>query len=900
MLRPTICTHFHSWFLIDLGLQPLLGAMLLYGMQNSATCLAAWRKQMKRLLVVTLLAFPMVSAQAQVESLSLDHGWQFRQSSPALPQGPTAEWRPAIVPGDVHLDLINNKLIADPFFGANEAKLQWISDADWEYRTELTVPASLASRKHLELVFDGLDTYALVYLNGQQVLTANNQFRIWHVDAKALVHAGTNELRVVFPAQDKAAETIARRDPWFGRNTVGAKSYIRKAAYEHGWDWGPSFVTSGIWRPAHLDGWDTARIADLHVRQSDVASTAAHLTAEVEVIADGDGTGTLELIVTPPGGASPQRQTRNVVLHGGSNTLTFPVDLTHPQLWFPAGYGAQPLYTVTARLHLRDGHGDDQRTVRVGLRSLQLRREVDKWGRSFEFVINGIPVYAKGANVIPSDSFPNRVTREKLRAMLQSAKDANMNMVRLWGGGYYEPDDFYDLCDELGILIWHDFMFGGEWQPGTYDFRQSVEQEARDQLTRLRNHPSIVLWCGNNEIESGFHSKDRDKLDPPALMRLWQDYLVLFHGTLARSVAQYDPEVPYWPSSPSADLEATTPEYRSGDDHVWDVWHGRMPFSTYETNHSRFVSEYGFQSFPQLSTVESFTTPADRTSIFTPVMLAHQKSGSGNELIQTYMLRDYTQPKDFESFLYVSQVLQAEGIKIDAEHLRRQRPRNMGSIYWQLNDCWPVASWSSIDSFGHWKALQYYARRFYAAVFVSPHLEDGRLAVYAVSDRTTPRTGTLTLTTLHFDGTVVATKTMPVTLPPLSSTMLYVQPVSEMPSAGSDLTRTFVDAKLVVEGEPSSENLTYLVPTKQVHLPPAHVTVQVEATASGSVAKVHTDQLARSVLLASTDAETTFQDNYFDLLPGETRTVALYSRINPKQLQDTLKVRSLESAFEPE
>lgn len=647
----------------------------------------------------------------------------------------------------------------------------------------------------------------------------------------------------------------------------------------------------------HLDGWDEARIADFHVKQNDVSSSSAHLSAEVEIEAGTDMRGRVEVTSTAPGGgAGPAIPVRPLLLHPGRNVVSLSVDVAQPQLWFPAGYGSQPLYTFQATLHT--GAGKETRTARVGLRSLRLRRDLDKWGRSFEFVINGVPVFAKGADVIPSDSFANRVTPAQYRAMLVSARDANMNMVRLWGGGYYEMDEFYDLCDELGILIWHDFMFGNEWQPGTYDFKLNVEREAEDQLRRLRNHPSIVLWSGNNETEIAFHWLDRDKLDPTVRLRMWQDYLALFHGTLAQSVARFDPEVPYWPSSPSADLEETSADFQSGDDHIWDVWHGRVPFSTYEQHHSRFVSEYGFQSFPEMRTIESFTAPEDRTGILTEVMLAHQKNNEGNSIIHDYLLRDYAEPKDFASFLYVSQVLQAEGIKLGAEHLRRERPRTMGSVFWQLNDCWPVASWSSIDSFGRWKALQFYARRFYTPILVSPHVEGGDLAVYVVSDRTESRSGTLLLQHLGFDGKVLSTRSQQVEVPALASTVVLKTHLTELAQEGGNgLDQGFIVATLTVPQEPVSRNVTYLVPTKQIKLPPANVRFAVTREGSGIVVKLGSDTLARSVRLASRDDTAVFEDNYFDLLPGETRTVHVKTSEVPDAFMKTLEVRSLVDAF---
>jgi beta-mannosidase len=446
-------------------------------------------------------------------------------------------------------------------------------------------------------------------------------------------------------------------------------------------------------------------------------------------------------------------------------------------------------------------------------------------------------------------------------------------------------------------MVWQDFMFGNDWQPGTYGFENNVEKEAGDQVRRLRRHPSIVLWSGNNETEIAFHWMDRDKLPSDVRLQMWQDYLTLFHGVLARTIARLDPELPYWPSSPSADLEPTSPAFASGDEHIWDVWHGRVPFSTYETHHPRFVSEYGFQSFPDIRTIETFTTPEDRTSIFTPVMLAHQKNNEGNSLIREYMLRDYSEPKDFDSFLYVSQILQAEGIKLGAEHFRRDRPRTMGSLYWQLNDCWPVASWSSIDYTGRWKALQFYAKRFYAPVLVSPHVEDATLKIAIVSDRTERRSGSLRVQRLRFDGTSVFDKTISVEIPPLSSHTAYAVPLAELSAADSDLTRSYVVSTLCVAEEPPARNIAYLVPTKQIKLPKAHISLSTEATPGGASLVVHTDNLARSIEISSDDPTATFDDNFFDLLPGETRKIGMTTRLPMEQLKSSLHVRSLIDAF---
>jgi beta-mannosidase len=831
--------------------------------------------------------------------IALDHGWQFRQITPAA-QDAENGWLPATVPGDVHLDLLANKKIPDPFFRDNEAKLQWIENESWEYRLKFEVTPALLARTNIDLAFDGLDAASTVYVNGVQVLAADNMFRIWRVPVKGRLHAGSNLLRVVFPSPVKAAAEIAARDPWQPKTATAAKTYIRKAAYEYGWDWGPRFVTSGIWRPVRLEAWDKVRITDFAIHQRDVSAEVAHLSVEVEVEAATAGPARITVNYHQAGvpvTGMPVFVTSAANLHAGRNVISLPIEIRKPKLWYPAGYGDQPLYEFTAQLGVT-GQWAELRTAKAGLRSIVLDRHPDKWGRSFQLVVNGIPVFAKGADVIPFDSFPARVKTADYRRILESARDANMNMVRHWGGGYYETDEFYSICDELGIMVWQDFQFGNDWQPGTYDFKLNIEAEADDQVRRLRNHPSIVVWCGNNETEVALNWGDRAKLPLEVKFQMWQDYITEFSGILTRVVARLAPETPYWPSSPSADYEETSASYHTGDDHIWDVWHGRVPFSTYETHHSRFVTEYGFQSFPEMKTIEAFTQPEDRTGIFTPVLLAHQKNNEGNSIIHDYLLKDYPEPKDFPSFLYVSQVLQAEGIKIGAEHFRRSRPETMGSIFWQLNDCWPVASWSSIDYYGRWKALQYYARRFYAPILVSPHVEDGSLKVYIVSDKTDAKAATLRVRLMDFTGKVLLEDKHAIDVSPLSSKDYLDWPLKKLTDAGAaDASRVFIVADLNDAGTQISRNIAYLAPTKEVNLKPAVLKVEVSGASGNYKIRITSPVLARSVYLSFGDLDAKLSDNYFDLMPGETIEIIAKSAASLKTLTAQLRVISLTDAF---
>src|SRR5450755_22912 len=773
------------------------------------------------------------AANAERQSISLNEGWEFRQR---LEQSGAVQpmWHPAQVPGVVHTDLLRNKLIPDPFYRSNESTLQWVENADWEYRSTFEATPEALKHSHVDLVFEGLDGPAQVYVNDKLFLSANNMFREWRMELKSQLRAGANQLLVVFPSPIAEAGKIAAGDFWRHQTQTPEKSYLRKAAYEYGWDWGPRFVLSGIWRPVRLEAWDDAKISNLHLRQHDISSEMAHLVVETEITSAQKSAASLSIDYDY--GGKKATTTRDVELNAGLNHVDIPLDIVHPELWYPNGYGRQAVYTFHAQLKT-SGRVQDDQTLRTGLRSIVLRRDLDPWGRSFEFVVNGIPVFAKGADVIPFDSFPTRVTTAQYRRVLESAKAANMNMIRHWGGGYYETDEFYALCDELGIMIWQDFMFGNEWQPGTYDFKQNVAQEAEYQIKRLRDHPSIVLFCGNNETEASWdwHRDITSRLSTDTARRMWQDYLTIFSGVLSSAVERFAPETPYWPSSPSSDYEDITENHQSGDMHNWSVWHGRLPFRDYEKSTPRFMTEYGFQSFPEMRTVESFTLPEDRTGILAPVMLAHQKNTAGNAIIHDYMLRDYPEPKDFPSFLYASQVLQAEGIKIGTEHLRRNRPHTMGAIYWQLNDCWPVASWSSIDYYGRWKALHYYARRFYAPVLVSPHQEEGNVAVYVVSDKTSPLVATLRVRILTFDGAVLSDKSQTIQVAPLASKVYLTMPmldITNLPNA--DLGKIFAVTDLLVDNKVISTNTLFFVPKKDMQLPQAKITSELTVGAPSS------------------------------------------------------------------
>ena len=852
------------------------------------------------------------AAQTAKTTQLLTAGWRFHQSG-------KNGWLPAAVPGSVHTDLLAAGQIQDPLYRDNELRQQWIGKVDWEYETTFTVTPEMLRRTNLELLFKGLDTYADVTLNEAAILHTDNMFREWRVSVKPQLRAGENRLHIRFrsPLNEVASLPAKYGFPLYATNdeqamaVVGDKGpplspYTRKAPYQYGWDWGPRFVTAGIWQPVQLEAWDDARISDFHVVQRSLSDEAAQLGFVVEY----DGAAALRnpaatLLIEalgPDGKPVGPRLEQAVTLQPNLQEIRAEMLLEKPQRWFPAGYGAQPLYTFTARL-VQGGRPLDAARKRIGLRTLEVRRERDQYGKSFEFVVNGIPVFAKGANWIPADIFPARVTNARYRQLLQSAKDCNMNMVRVWGGGIYENDYFYDTCDELGLLVWQDFMFACTFYPGNPEFMDNVRQEATYQVRRLRDHPSLAIWVGNNENEVAWQDWNIPAIIGPAHQKeVWGDYLRLFNDVLPAVLRAHDPSRLYWPSSPSANYEDLAGRQSSGDMHYWAVWAGTDPLSAYEKQVPRFMSEYGFQSFPELKSVQQFAAPTDY-DIASPVMREHQRSQAGNPRLLEYLRRDFREPKDFPSFLYVSQVLQAHAIKIAAEHLRRNRPRVMGSMYWQLDDCWGAASWSSIDYYGRWKALQYYAKRFYADLLISSHEEGDNVRFYVVSDRLAAVPARLQVRLLDFNGHVLFQQIQAVQIEPLTSKVYLDIPRKKL-LKGHDAKQVVLSCEVqAADGTILAANTHYFAAPKEMTLPhPDIATTWKPLTDSTYQLTLQSKTLARDINLTLAESDGFFEDNYFDLLPGQPKTVTFRSTgsASAQQLKQQLRLQSLADAFKAE
>lgn len=639
----------------------------------------------------------------------------------------------ATVPGDVYGDLLRNKAIADPFYRDNELACKWIWEADWTYSRDFTIGADVLARKHIFLQCQGLDTLATVKLNGKLLGKTANMFRVWEFDLKGALKAGKNTLSIEFAsAYNYAVRKNAERElpGWWGngrRNPMCCAQFgwVRKSACNFGWDWGVKAVTCGIWRDIKIVAHDGARLAGVLLTQEHSTAGAVSVGVRAQLQDAAGGAHALRTRLMLAG--------KEVARAEGAAGGALEMPVKSPRLWWPNNMGQQPLYTVVAELLDGSGAVVDKTEKRIGLRTLRLERNNDEWGESFRFVVNGVPFFAKGGNWIPVDGVMARRTAGDYRRLVGDCAAANMNMLRVWGGGIYEDDAFYEVCDEMGICVWQDFMFACStypvFEPG---FLDNVRAEAVDNVRRIRHHACLALWCGNNELEQGLIGTEWSERQMS-----WKDYDKLFNALLPEVVAQEDPQRDYWPGSPHTPVgdrrDFNNPD--SGDAHLWQVWHAREPFEWYRTCKHRFNSEFGFQSFPEPKTVYGYTAAPDR-NITTRVMEHHQRSGIGNSTIMNYMLDWFRLPEGFDRLLWTSQILQGMAIKYAVEHWRRSMPRGMGTLYWQINDNWPVASWSSIDYHGRWKALHYMAKKFFAPVLLSG-LEDaanGTVEVHLTCD----------------------------------------------------------------------------------------------------------------------------------------------------------------------
>ena len=838
-------------------------------------------------LILSLL-FAMLSCNegkeiaVSPETFSLEGEWSFRSDDGAL-------WFPATVPGCVHTDLLYNRMIPDPFFSSNEDSVQWIAETTWEYRKLFNADELRKRCKNVELVFEGIDTHASIFLNGTQLSAetpsgkTNNMFHPWIFDVSKMLKKGDNELLIRFhPATDYNAAEAEKLD----YTLPDERAFSRKAPYHFVWDWGATLITCGLWKPVFLLGWNEFKIENMQIVQKALSDESAQMRVAVEVFSDKVTTADFYLEV--------DRDTllveQNVPLNKGKNVIFRDFEIENPERWNPNGLGSQKLYDVEVTLQSKKTLAHI--SAQTGLRTVELVCEKNSTGTSFTFYINGKAVFMKGANYIPQDNFSNRVTSQQHRTLLTAAKDANMNMLRVWGGGVYEEDDFYRLCDSLGILIWQDFIFSCALYPGDSGFLRSVAKEAEYQVKRLRNHPCLALWCGNNEVKNGWDDWGwKNQYSQNEQDEIWSHNRTIFENILPETISNYDSGRAYHTSSPEwgwGHPQCIT----EGDSHYWGVWWGEEPFEVWDAKTGRFMSEYGFQSFPDYATIASFTEPDDRF-LYSAAMKTHQKHPRGYEIIRDYMKRDYNVPKNLFNYVYVSQLLQARGMENAFEAHRRKKPHCMGTLYWQLNDCWPVVSWSSIDAKYRRKASYYAARNAFQPVILSVAPENDDLVFYIVSDLQHEITGNITLRWEDFTGEVIDEKVFETMVVPENSsqpfhrlpktifedyfttTMLTLHFDTLSVSHFDTLTVSHSDTLNLSDDQQGTiaKNIYYFVPPKLLELPDYQLNITVEEendhyaiTISGNGTLVK-----NLYLYTEPDIEGVFSDNFFDLLPNESR-----------------------------
>ncbi len=822
--------------------------------------------------------------------VQLDGRWRLRQAG-------SAEWIPAMVPGCVHTDLLAAGRIPDPLVGTSELDVLWVDEVDWEYERSFEISAELLTCRGQWLICDGLDTVAEISINDQPVAETCNMFRRFRFDVAPYLREGTNHIRITFRSPihyaRRQSEKLSYELPgteydWgTGRTRKVYRPYIRKSQCQFGWDWGPCLPTSGIWRGIRLIATDAPIIEYLTTRQEHEAGCVT-LTVSAHLAAAAEAEGQLAVRIGDALTVVPSR------VAAGESVLSAEVVIEAPTLWWPRGHGGQHLYPVEVCWLDDSGVERARATTRVGLRTVELVREPDDVGESFFLRINGSDIFCRGANWIPADAFPTRVSPDRYERLVLAAADANMNMLRVWGGGVYEDQAFYDLCDELGLLVWQDFMFACAAYPGDREFLDEVGAEARHQVRRLHNHPSIVLWCGDNEdelaVDSWWHQKESD---PP----LRPDYDRLIVGTLAPIVAAEDPQRPWWPSSPSNGGQGDPNDLTRGDTHFWEVWHGGKPFERYLEVTPRFCSEFGFQSFPSLTTLHTAVDPGV-TDITDPVMLHHQRHGRGNTIIADAMARLFHEPSTLDDLCYLSQVTHGLALQYGVEHWRRRKPHCMGTLYWQLQDCWVVASWASVDYELRYKAAHFMAKRFYAPLLGSVVRRGDDLDIWATSDVPADLEGTCTIEAWTTTGELTRRIQEPFSLPANASKS--VATVSSDVLFGPDVP---VDQRLIrltlSAGDHQHETCHALAPYKTLDLRTSVIQAVVNQTNDGLQVLVSADVPALFVELASGPVDGVFTDNYFALFPGEPKRLGFTAagEVTAADLQCHLAIRTLRSTY---
>lgn len=821
---------------------------------------------------------------------SLNGSWKL--SSPAWEYVMDAQ-----VPGSVLNTLLKEDKVSDPYWRTNEYQVRELFREDYIYSREFYVDKKILEMAELNLVFEGLDTIGDVYLNNELLDTVKDMHRTWRFPVKEKLKE-KNEIKIYFHSpiqyveeQDKNSDiTYASTGSMLGNGA------LRKAHYMFGWDWGPQLPDVGIWRDVYLEAFSQAKFYDVHIRQYHEENLVlVDVECPVEFLENSVGDVKVLVTIDEPGGRIFQKE----CLAGQKNHIQIPIE--SPKLWWPNGYGEQPLYQVDVALKTGE-EILEKRKYSIGLRHVTVSTEKDQWGNEFAFVINGQKIFAMGANYIPEDNILARITPERSEKLIQDCAAANFNCIRIWGGGYYPGDELYDACDRYGILVWQDLMFACNVYELTEEFEENILAETRDNVKRIRHHACLALWCGNNEMEWLWMGGGRLKGHHP---RYKGDYIKIFEMLLPRETKKWDDQTFYWLSSPSSGGSFDDPnDWNRGDNHYWEVWHSNKPFTEYRNYHFRFCSEFGFQSFPHKKTIESFSIEEDR-NIFSEVMESHQKNGQANTKIFSYISEYYKYPKDLENIAYISQILQLKAIQYGVEHWRRNWGRCMGSIYWQLNDCWPVASWASIDYYGRWKALHYGAKRFYGR-FIASACEEQELSTkvsyHILNESFQHRQAVLEIALLDRDFSILHEVTVPVESSPFEMEMVTEVDFANWIKDEEHRRQVFARYRLIENGNCISTGITMFVKPKYFHYQLPEYKIQVGDRKDEFAISISANTFANYVELYLENADCIFSDNYFDITDenGITVTVSkheLPDGITTTQILEQLKVKSVAESY---
>ncbi len=812
----------------------------------------------------------------------------------------------ASVPGSVYNDLIKAGRIEDPYYRDNENDALEFMKNDFVYTGTFDADMDEVDLSDEVLLrFNGLDTIADITLNGHELGSVNNMHRVWDYSVKDLLKAEGNELVISFSSPVKYIAEQYEADPAILGTEDAMRGFpkIRKGHYMFGWDWGPRLPDAGIWREVELLSVKKARLESVYVSQKfndDLSKVTLDISVKLEnanrACCGSYCPSAVAGVVTPDGTRLYDKTDINFAdaADAGSGYIMegrVSLNIDDPELWWPNGLGEQPMYTLLVELVDEKGNVIDDWKRRIGIRKMETSTAKDEYGSEFAHMVNNVKFFAMGADYIPEDNILSRTCRQRTFDLIKQCVDANFNCIRVWGGGLYPSDDFYDACDEMGLVVWQDFMFACANYRLTRDFEDNILAELTDNVRRLRHHASLGLWCGNNEMEM-FVKKG----EWGARNEIVSDYVKMYEYLFPRLLETEDPDRFYWPASPSSGGAFDEPnDENRGDVHYWDVWHGNKPFTEYRKFHFRYLSEFGFQSFPSIRTVESFTLPEDR-NVFSYVMEKHQRNASANGKIMNYMEQTFLYPNDLDTLIYASQLLQGEAIRYGVEHFRRNRGRCMGAVYWQLNDCWPVASWASIDYFGRWKALHYYAKRFFAPLMISCE-EEGLLSqtmntnaepfpvkksirLSVANESMSARNVTVKWQLRNNDGSVISEESQELKVDALTSVWLDRKELDE-----ASLYENYVSYQLFENGEEVSGGTVLFCAPKHFRFVDPKLSVRVE----GDEIIVSAEHYAKSIEVRNENDDLILSDNFFDLNGGEKRVKVL------KGNADKIEVRSVYS-----